>query len=67
MGKELLEKSPDTLVKFFINQGNATPEMFNDAYIFYQSFGTHKDMKKGKTFTRRFLRALNFYNSNFVS
>jgi hypothetical protein len=59
---EDLKNSPNTLTKFFILQGKAEIKMLDDAYEFYCKFSKHPREKK-KTFTKAFLRNLNFYNS----
>ena len=63
---EDIEKSSNTLIKFFILQGKAEISMLDNAYEFYCKFSKHPREKK-KTFTKAFLRNLNFYNSVFKS
>lgn len=62
---EDLKNSKQTLTKFFLLQGKATPDMIDEAFEFYCKVSPHKNrIKTSKKFTvRRFLREMNFYNS----
>jgi len=57
-----LENSPSTITKFFVLQGKAELNMIDDAYEFYVKFSTH-NREKGKTFTKKFIKSMDFYNS----
>ena len=61
--QEDLEKSPQTLAKFFILQGKADLKMIDEAYQFYITFSKNKRTLKGKTFTKKFIKAMNLFNS----